>query len=85
MSELIDELLIWEIRDKLSPPYQGLVMFSSSAAEYNTEQLVDCYEVDESDCHEAEYGGNDTLWIPLKVMEIAWPSEYKRIMEGEEE
>ena len=67
MSELINELLIWEMRDKLDPPHKGLVMFSSSAAEYNTEHLVERWEVDESDCYEADYGGNDTLWIPLEV------------------
>jgi len=81
MSELINELLIWEMRDKLDPPHKGLVMFSSSAAEYNTEHLVERWEIDESDCYEADYGGNDTLWIPLEVMKIAWPSEYERIME----
>ena len=68
----ISDTTIWKMRDEIEPPYEGLVMFSSSGAEYNIEQLIEM-GVDESDCYEVEYAGSDTVWIPIE--------EYERIMD----
>ena len=82
MSNYISDEVIWKMRDELSPPYEGYVMFASSGADYNIECLVDDYGLDESDCVEYEYGGQNTVWIPLKEMMTVDPTEYKRIMES---
>jgi len=72
--------LVWEIRDKLEPPWPGYVMFASSGAEYNIEQLVEYYDLDPKDIEEMEYGHQDTVWIPLEEMKHVDPKEYERIM-----
>lgn len=77
---IISDALIWKIRDELDPPCPGYVMFSSSAAEYNIEHLVDYCGLDPMDIEEMEYGTQDTVWIPLEEMKHVDPKEYERIM-----
>ena len=72
--------LVWEIRDRLEPPWPGYVMFASSGAEYNTEYLMDDCDLDPKDIEEMEYGHQDTVWIPLEEMKHVDPKEYERIM-----
>lgn len=76
----ISDTTIWKMRDEIDPPYEGLVMFSSSGAEYNIEQLIEM-GVDESDCYEVEYAGSDTVWIPIEDMKSVNREEYERIMD----
>jgi len=75
----ISDTTIWKMRDEIDPPHKGLVMFSSSGAEYNIEQLIEM-GVDESDCYEVEYAGCDTVWIPIKDMKSVNRGEFDRIM-----
>jgi len=57
----ICETILWEMRDKIDPPSEGFVMFASSGAEYNLEQLLE-------EGWEPEHlmvctiAGNDTVW-----------------------
>lgn len=63
----MDDGVIWSIRDKLSPPEKGYVMFSSSGWEENVEHLVEHMGIDEADIHLVRYGGEDgyvSCWIP---------------------
>tara|TARA_B100001778_G_C18478421_1_gene579158 strand:+ start:426 stop:857 length:432 start_codon:yes stop_codon:yes gene_type:complete len=76
----ISDITIWKMRYDLDPPHKGLVMFSSSGAEYNIEQLIEM-GVDENDCYEVDYSGNDTVWIPLKDMKSVNRDEYENHME----
>lgn len=60
----ISDATIWEIRDKLEPPMEGYVMFSSSGWEENVEYLVENRGMDESDICLVRYGDYVSCWIP---------------------
>ena len=60
----ISDVDIWEMKDKLSPPVKGYVMFSSSGWEENVEYLVEELCIDESDIYLVRYGDYVSCWIP---------------------
>ena len=60
----ISDVIIWEMRDKLSPPAKGYVMWSSSGWEENVEHLVEHMGIDESDIYLVRYGDYVSCWIP---------------------
>ena len=64
----ICDSLIWMMRDKIDPPMEGYVMWSSSGWEENVEHLVEHMGIAESDIVLVRYGGDDyghtSCWIP---------------------
>ena len=65
----ISDVDIWEMKDKLSPPVKGYVMFSSSGWEENVEYLVEELCIDESDIYLVRYGDYVSCWIPKEGAE----------------
>lgn len=57
----ICETILWEARDKIDPPSKGFVMYASSGAEYNLEQLLEDGWKPE-DLMVCTIAGNDTVW-----------------------
>ena len=57
------------MKDKLSPPVKGYVMFSSSGWEENVEYLVEELCIDESDIYLVRYGDYVSCWIPKEGAE----------------
>ena len=65
----ISDVDIWEMKDKLSPPVKGYVMFSASGWEENVEYLVEELCIDESDIYLVRYGDYVSCWIPKEGAE----------------
>ncbi len=55
------EGVVWKMRDEIDPPREGFVMFSTSGAEYNLEDLLENGWKPE-DLMVCTIGGHDTVW-----------------------
>lgn len=60
----ISDTLLWLMRDKLSSPQTGYVMFSSSGWEENVEYLLEEMGLYEEDIYLVRYGDYISCWIP---------------------
>ena len=57
----ICDSVLWKMRDEIDPPSKGFVMYASSGAEYNLEQLLEDGWKPE-DLMVCTIAGNDTVW-----------------------
>ena len=57
----ICDSVLWKMRDEIDPPQEGYVMYSSSAAEFNLECLIQGGWKPE-DLMVCTIAGHDTVW-----------------------
>jgi len=57
----LSDTVLWEMRYQIDPPRKGFVMYASSGAEYNLEQLLEEGWRPE-DLMVCTIAGNDTVW-----------------------
>lgn len=58
----ICETALWEVRDKIDPPYRDYVMIATSSPEVNVSYMVEGMGIDLEDISVVIIGGHETVW-----------------------